>query len=815
MNHHTQGLLRTKIQAVEHGLSLLMAQGLTVSDGESAKQNVVRSLEDFSQTVAKVLRQEERAEYSEIADTLLQAMYLLPVPSEPVQIASECALIANLLQAVERMLDTEKLRKIFVFLPYKASMWDSLESIWKAAAEDAEHTEAHVVPIPYADRNPDGSAAAWHCEADDFPDYVPVEDWQDYTLDTLKELRPDAIFIHNPYDGNNYVTSVDAQYYSDKLKECTDCLVYVPYFVSGDMVAVGPCKAPGVFAADYVVLENEGIKKQYESATGWNDSYQKFLAFGSPKFDKVRSTSRMDFSIPKAWEDIIQNRKVVLYLTSLGDMLQNTEHVCGKLRFIFQFFQEHKEYVLWWRPHPLMKSTLKSMRPEYYDAYMDLEKNFVREGLGILDESPELERAIAFSDAYYGDFSSCLVLYAATGKPILQQWYRYPVFPFLACNIIEGTDTFSFFDTFRNRIWTVNRGNGNATYQTIPFAKCWGVNGFGPFFLQDDDKAFLFPQLDRNITAYDMREQRVFKQMEASAGYQDLAGSGYYRAVPYRDSVYFYSWQNPEILKLDRKAKSITRLTAWYQLVKPLLRHDVTKPWPENNLLREFVIVEETLYIALPFCNGILAVCMDDDTAELIRVGEDAHRYHDLAFDGEAFWLLDRSRKQPLVRWNPATGEVIEYPDIIRYRHSDSEYVFLRYAGGNLFIYPWDGEETIVVDAKTGKVVRQEEDGHVYLLEKLGTGKERWIQEEETCIAFHFVENGEESVTRISKDTISSNGVAWNPNARGYTDELVCTLDGFLAHLSEWDSKTETAGMSPCGPQIYQAIYERCTNAVL
>ena len=31
-----------------------------------------------------------------------------------------------------------KVRKEVVFLPYKASMWDSLESVWKAAEEDPD-----------------------------------------------------------------------------------------------------------------------------------------------------------------------------------------------------------------------------------------------------------------------------------------------------------------------------------------------------------------------------------------------------------------------------------------------------------------------------------------------------------------------------------------------------------------------------------------------------------------------------------------------------------------------------------------------------
>ena len=42
-------------------------------------------------------------------------------------------------------------KKEVVFLPYKASMWDSLESVWMAAKEDEDYI-ARVMPIPYFDK---------------------------------------------------------------------------------------------------------------------------------------------------------------------------------------------------------------------------------------------------------------------------------------------------------------------------------------------------------------------------------------------------------------------------------------------------------------------------------------------------------------------------------------------------------------------------------------------------------------------------------------------------------------------------------------
>ena len=122
-------------------------------------------------------------------------------------------------------------RKEVVFLPYKASMWDSLESVWKAADAD-ENTDAYVIPIPYFDKNPDGSFKEEHYEGDQYPKYVPIIRYDAYDLEAR---RPDIIYIHNPYDECNHVTSVHPYFYAKNLKNFTDKLVYIPYFILGEI----------------------------------------------------------------------------------------------------------------------------------------------------------------------------------------------------------------------------------------------------------------------------------------------------------------------------------------------------------------------------------------------------------------------------------------------------------------------------------------------------------------------------------------------------------------------------------------------------
>ena len=61
------------------------------------------------------------------------------------------------------------------------------------------------------------------------------------------------------------------------------------------------------------------------------------------------------------------------------------------------------------------------MRPDLRDAYLAIVEEYQQEGWGIYDDTPDPNLAMALSDAYYGDMSSLLTTYRATGKPILLQ----------------------------------------------------------------------------------------------------------------------------------------------------------------------------------------------------------------------------------------------------------------------------------------------------------------------------------------------------------------------------------------------------------
>ena len=307
-------------------------------------------------------------------------------------------------------------KKVLVFLPYKASMWDCMESVWRAAVEDEEHCKVYVVPIPYADLNPDHSVKEWHCEKNMFPDYVKVTDWQEIDLE---KLYPDAIFIHNPYDNTNYVTSVTQEFYTERLKHYTDHLIYIPYFVTKENVDPLKCSAVGVVNATHVIIQDDIILKVYEKNYKLPYGKDKFLVLGSPKLDKVRQLKRRDYPLTEEVRGIIQDKKVIFYNTSMGGFLEKPQESFAKVEQLFRAVKEDVRFVLWWRPHPLLETTIKAMMPEYLPALRNLEKYFFANDIGIYDEQADFYAGFAWSDAYYGDTSSLLTMYECLHKPAM------------------------------------------------------------------------------------------------------------------------------------------------------------------------------------------------------------------------------------------------------------------------------------------------------------------------------------------------------------------------------------------------------------
>ncbi len=302
------------------------------------------------------------------------------------------------------------------FFPYKASMWDSLESVYLAAKEDPD-CDAYCVPVPYFDVKPEHSLGQMHYEGGDYPENIQITDWQTYNFE---ERKPDVIFIHNPYDNCNLVTSVHPRYYSSNLKKYTDTLVYIPYYVTtGGMLKVQNM-LPAYQYVDYIMIQSPQLRECFNK----NIPNEKFLPFGSPKIDRVINKCKNPPEPPAEWIPKMtgttgKRKKVFFYNTSISGMLADTESFLKKMKYVFTCFEGREDVCLLWRPHPLLETTFASMRPQYHQDYEELKAYFLDNGLGILDTTPDISASVVISDVYIGDVGTSVTsLFGVVGKPI-------------------------------------------------------------------------------------------------------------------------------------------------------------------------------------------------------------------------------------------------------------------------------------------------------------------------------------------------------------------------------------------------------------
>ncbi len=353
-----------------------------------------------------------------------------------------CKSLNEMLHRIESSVRREiRVYREVVFLPYKASMWDSMESVWRAAHEDPD-CEAYVIPIPYFDRKPDGKLGEMHYEGELYPEDVPVTDYQEYDF---AGRHPDMIVIHNPYDSCNFVTSVHPFFYAGNLKQFTDRLVYIPYFVLDEPDPEDPdavkrmehfCMCPGVIHADRVVVQSEKMRRIYidvltrstiGSGFGKSDWEKKIFGLGSPKIDKILHTNGTDLKLPESWRKIIEKpggewKKILFYNTGIHALMEHNEKILEKIEAVLSFMKNRQDEIAFiWRPHPLIGAAMESLRPQLLDAYQEIVQRYREEEWGIYDDTPKLHRAVQICDAYYGDTSSVVQLCEKAGKAVLIQ----------------------------------------------------------------------------------------------------------------------------------------------------------------------------------------------------------------------------------------------------------------------------------------------------------------------------------------------------------------------------------------------------------
>ena len=532
-------------------------------------------------------------------------------------------------------------------------MWDSLESIWHAAFEDKEYCNTYVIPIPYADLTPDRKVSKWHCEIDLFPKNVPV---LDYKKVNLKKIKPDVIFIHNPYDGYNLVTSVDSAYYSSNLKELTKLLIYVPYYATTGLMSEGQKYMPSYNNSDYIIIQSEAMRSFFDSSI----PAEKLLPFGSPKFDRVIQMCQNPPEAPEEWKEKINGRKVYFYNTSLGGLLQDTEKFLSKMRYVFETFEGRKDACLLWRPHPLTNATLTSMRQEAQNAYNQIKNYFIENNLGIYDDTADIDKSIALSDVYIGDTKTSVTsLFGVAGKPSF----------FLNNNINalpkESDKQNMFIRPFHSngKDWIVTQGNKlyNAPNHDYKYhyycdlSDC-GAGNYYKHALEIDGKVFVFPFYAQDILIID--DHKVERRIPLKKVQNDNHRQLFSEVIRVGDYVFIVPNYYPHLVRYDIKNDRVDYISGFNDFF--------IQPNPYNIYRDSYGIWNGNLLFASPNARAILMVNMQTFALQYMTLPSKKPAkggFMSMIPDGDTFWLLPYVGKS-ITKLSMNDGTITEYSNI-------------------------------------------------------------------------------------------------------------------------------------------------------
>ena len=590
-----------------------------------------------------------------------------------------------------------------VFLPYKASMWDSLESVWLAAREDPD-CDAYVIPIPYYDRNPDGSVKEMHYEGNQFPEYVPIMHYEAYDFE---KRRPDLVFIHNPYDECNYVTSVHPFFYSSNLKQYAELLVYIPYYSTSGGMSEAQSQCPAYYYADYIIMQAEKYRKFFDAAL----PQEKLRPLGSPKFDRIIRLCQNPPKPPRDWTEKMAGKKVYFYNTSINGMLANTKKILKKMEYVFHCFEDREDACLLWRPHPLLPSTFASMRSEYQPVYENLKQYFIEQHVGIYDDTPDMTETIAFCDAYIGDAATSVTsIFGIAGKPLFilnNDLNSVPADDDWRGQVIRG---FSGYDLFNDETWMIVQGNKlyrskgrEYSYHYFCDLSSYAYgNYYGPMAFIGK-KRYICPINAQDLVELD--ETGIKRRIPLKPCVEQTGA--FYSMLPADAYIFLLPNHYPAIVRYDTAKDELTYYDTNLDVFTGIVKGE--------RCTGGVCVQRGKLYMASPSDRRVLSMDVVTGAQEVLTVpGEAPGGWMILSAlpDDSEIWLLPYTGNT-VTRWNPVTGEVREYgnlPEGFVCRHPAHNYLCMERSfnsavphGKYLYLSPNWGNMYVRLDTETGE----------------------------------------------------------------------------------------------------------------
>lgn len=320
-------------------------------------------------------------------------------------------------------------RKEVVFIISHINKWKYFEAEYNLLSND-ENYDVYVMVIPYYYKKFDGTFYDMKYEANLFCVNAHMLKYDEYDFGLR---HPEMIYIQNPYDGYNPVTSEHSFFYSSNIRKYTDKLIYVSTFVLEDFKKENYreyhnmkhyCTVPGVVNADEVIVYSDCIRERYIDKLVEFAGKETARIWEKKIISKVCECRENVINIPDKWHKRLDehNKKVVLYHTGICGYIEYKEKMLDKIRSVLDIFYDNRENIqLIWRPHKATETVLEEYNTAIYSEYLKLVRKYKEEAWGIFDYDEEEDVIVSVCDAYYGDSTPIVRKFRNNNKPIMIQ----------------------------------------------------------------------------------------------------------------------------------------------------------------------------------------------------------------------------------------------------------------------------------------------------------------------------------------------------------------------------------------------------------
>lgn len=318
-------------------------------------------------------------------------------------------------------------KKEVLFIPCRAEWWDTMEPEWKRQVANPTNN-VYVMPVPYMIKRFAGEEGEKHDDSGLFPEYVTITTIAGYDIE---KRHPDVVYIQNPYDGWSREFYIPDFFYSDKIREYTDEIVYIPCFdvcdpeEEGDKISTSLkilIEQPAVYFADKVILRSEKLKNTYlktlieitgkDTAEYWDE---KIIVSDEKKTENELKGQIKNY--PSSWNGKIENKKILLYHISVAFLMQNGKKGIDKIRDSIQTIKDNRDRLVCM--FSADENIIESISDELKEQWDILLRDLDNDSNVIYDENHEAKRFIESLDGYYGSPGVLAHKCAEAGIPVM------------------------------------------------------------------------------------------------------------------------------------------------------------------------------------------------------------------------------------------------------------------------------------------------------------------------------------------------------------------------------------------------------------